>query len=541
MRFSSHSLSSCIILTLLLFSLASANRIKWTSDLNADVTGGILVDGDYIYVSSLDSLSKLQLSDGKIIWSMQLKGTLLNPVKIGSLLVLLSKEGNVYVVSDSTRSVVRTVNISGQILNDPLVVSGILYIPTSAGIVAFNAQTGSILWVQKEACITQSTPLLVDNNLFVVCENGLIKLISTSSGATVDQASYSDVFWKSSPVYVDGRVIIGSFGGNVYAVSQRTPRNFMWIRDTVDGTGIVSDIKLVDKKILISTASGNMCLLEADGTIRWCALLDSESVSSPVVTDTNIYAITDSGTMYGISYDGNVSWKYETGLPVKADIIKKGSMIYGVSKNGTVFALSTSSCSVTYPSDGMDVSGVDMLDVEVDVYADTSIKNVQVRTGEGAWVEASKQGDVYVAKLPIPIGESSISCRVISEDGAEQPPYDTVAVTRKTSGKVMNVDVPSFVGYGSSFNVVVKDEKGNLLDRVNILFGPLQYRNIDGQITITPHTKGKFMLEVRRAGYVPFKKEVEVGDDYTIFMVVIVLVFLFLSVFYIFYRRWMEE
>ena len=129
----------------------------------------------------------------------------------------------------------------------------------------------------------------------------------------------------------------------------------------------------------------------------------------------------------------------------------------------------------------------------------------------------------------------------MSEDGSELPPYTEISVTRKSKGKKMIVEAPKSVGYGSSFAIKVKDENGNYVDHVNVIFGNLQYRNIYGELKLTPADKGTYNLEIRRPGYVPFKTSITVGEDYTIIIVMFILVLVLISVFYIFYKKWMEE
>jgi hypothetical protein len=284
--------------------------------------------------------------------------------------------------------------------------------------------------------------------------------------------------------------------------------------------------------------------MQTNGAYNWCTDTFSEIASTPIVTEGGIYAIDDSGIMYGITHEGNITWEYTTENAVKEDMIKLGSMIYTISKEGVVSALSTSSCTILFPTQGSDVSGVNLVDVEVDGYADTQISNVQIKVNDENWIDAEKIGDIYVGKMPselIPLGNSQIKCRVVSKDGEELPPYTAINVTKKSVGKNMNVNVPTTIGYKLPIKIQINDENGNPLDHVNVIFGKLHYTNVNGSLEITPPEKGTYKLEIRRAGYKPFSTQVTVSDDYTIIIVIFVLVVLLISVFYIFYKKWMEE
>ena len=533
-----------VIALLLLLSLTFADRMKWSADLSKDATGGIIVESGYIYATTMDTLYKLDLLDGKTVWTLQLKGTLLRPIKMGSLLIVPSQEGNIYIVNEGTKSIIKTLNTTGEILNDPLVVAPNIYIPTSNGVQALNTQTNSFVWAQGTSCSVQSTPLNLGDKLFVPCDSGLLLLLSRANGVVIDQARYSDVFWKSSPALQDNKIILGSFSGKIYGISAKSPKSIVWVKSTKDGTSVASDIYANAKEIVVTTVGGKICSYSADGSENWCRDASSEIAAQPIVTDGGIYALSDSGTMYGFSHNGDTNWAYDSGLPVKAEIVKKGSMIYALSKNGTIAALSTSSCSILFPSQGDDVAGVDEVEVVVDPYADTTINKVQVKAEEGAWVDASAEGDNYIGRIPVssvPMGSSKILCRVVSADGEELPPYTSVDVKRTGAGKKMNVNVPSSVGFGSSFKVKVSDENGNPLDRVTVIFGSLRYDNVNGEVKITPPAKGEYKLEVKRAGYTPVKQNITVGDDYTIIAVIGALALLAVAVFYLFYKKWIEE
>ena len=147
----------------------------------------------------MDTLYKLDVVDGKTIWTLQLKGTLLRPVKAGSTIIVLSKEGSIYVVNEPSKSILKTLNTSGEILNNPLLIAPNLYIPTSKGVQALNTQTNTMSWKQSQECSVQVTPASLGDKLFVPCDNGLVLLVTRSNGVVSDQAKYDDVFWKSSP------------------------------------------------------------------------------------------------------------------------------------------------------------------------------------------------------------------------------------------------------------------------------------------------------------------------------------------------------
>ncbi|MEM0437979.1 MAG: PQQ-binding-like beta-propeller repeat protein [Candidatus Micrarchaeia archaeon] len=533
-----------ILVFALLAQCAHAGRVKWSSDYGADVTGGIDTDGTSIYIGALDTVSKAQALDGRSLWSVQAKGSLLRPFRSGGLIIALSREGQLYEISDTTRMIVKTVNLSGEVLNDPLVSGTNVYIPTENGIVLFSTSSGTVLWQQKQPCKVHSTPVLAGGRLFAFCENGGVLTINTADGSVADQAQFSTVFWKSSPVVLGNRIFMGTYDGKIYSFATSSPKNAMLLASTPDGAAVSADLAADNEAIIFTTAGGHVCRMQQMGAIDWCTKLTSQVAARPIITEGGIYAITDGGILYGISHGGKLLWDYQTGLPIKAEIIKQGGMIYAISKNGTLAALSTSSCDINFPAEGDDVSGVDSLDVEISAYADTPIREVQVRVNDGGWITATGKESAYVGQVStsvMALGENTIYCRVVSGDGEEREPYSAVNVVRKAAGREMNVKMPSWAGYKTKVSIAVSDASGKPLDHVSIMLGKTKYTNVNGTLEVVPAERGDYHVEVRRPGYKPFTGTITVGDDYTPIIVMFMLVALLIAVFYISYKKWMEE
>ncbi len=534
-----------LIFTILVFALSYADRIKWSTELEGDISGGLILHGNYLYVSGRNALYKVDTLTGKELWKTTVKGTLLKPVWKGTELLVPSREGTIYTVSDISRKVVREVNISGLILGDSVLSGNMLYIPTSKGIVALDTTNNRVKWTAGN-CRTGASPLILTNKLIMLCNEGIVKEVSLDSGEVLSSTKYGGGFWNVPPVKIGTKVIIPGFDGKIYFASTSSTKVVVG-KYTYDGNPLSTEpVALDGSSFLGITNTGYACKYKLNGDYEWCIKLDSESTSKPIVTTNNIYVVTDRGTIYGISKDGEIKWQVETELSLKHDFAKKVSLMYGVSRNGKIIAVSTSSCTITSPPDGYDVAGLDYIDTNVDAYSDSEIRNVLVRINGGNWIETqvNKEG-LYTVEIPgnrFRVGDNKIECKVSSTSGDEQAPYTSVSVIKSPNPRKMSVDVPTSVAYGSAFTITVRDrDTGEILDGVDIEFGDLVYKNVNGKYSLTPPKKGSYTLIVKKGGYNQFKTTINVGENYTIPIILGVIALVLLGMAYMVYRKWMEE
>lgn len=533
------------IFTFLLFLfLAHAEDFKWDLELDSDITGGIIIDNNYAYVTSMNTLTRINLIEQKTDWETQTVKTTLEPIKYGGMIIVPVREGKLYQVNIANNRVIKEVVTDTEITAEPLLSGNRIYVPTNENLICVDANTGDIVWKTKINTITTVKPIDTASNIILLGKDGLIIAISKSDGRVIfNDLKYSDSFWMSSGEVKNGQIVFGGEKGKIYAVSEANPKITYLNKQTIDGTPLSSTPSFLGNDILYTTQGGKICQMTTSGVNVWCLTLKTACTSKPIITDKWIYAVTNDGTVHGINLNGTEKFTHNIEASVLKNARKVGSMIYLTSKEGRIIAVSTSSCEVVYPSNNEDISGIEELDIEVNAFADTEIVDVSLKINEGRWISAELVDGKYIAKVSADEFnfENNIYCKVTSMDGDEKPPYSNIYVTKTGQGKKMDVSVPGFIGFKSSYKLEIKDENGNPLDRVIVIFGDETFRDINGEITLTPERKGITNLEIRRPGYIPVKATINVDDDYT-FVIGGVVILLLLGVYaFMTYRKWMRE
>ena len=540
-----HISKNKFILTFLLFLFfLQAEDYKWDLDLGTDITGGIVIDNNYAYVTSRNTLTRINLIEQKTEWETQTSSSTMEPIKFGGMIIVPVREGKLYQVNVGTNKVIKEINISKEITAEPLLSSSRLYVPTKENLVCIDANTGSSLWTTKINTITSVKPIDTSDKIILLGNDGRIIAISKSDGRIIfNDLKYADTFWKSSGEVKNSQIVFGGENGKIYIVSESNPKITLLNKQTIDGTPLSSTPSFIENEIIYTTQGGKICKITNQGEHKWCLSLETACNSRPIITDRWIYAITNDGKVYGITPDGEKKFTHNTNASVLRDAKKVGSMIYLTSREGKIIAVSTSSCEVIYPGPNEDVSGIDEVDIEVNAFADTEINNVAIKINEGSWITTEYKNNRYVTKVSA--GEfnyeNNIYCKVTSADGDEKPPYSNIYVTKTGIGKKMNVNLPEFIGFRSNYILEIKDENNNPLDRAIVTFGNDQFRDVNGQITLEPDRKGEFAIEIRRPGYIPVKGTIKVDDDYTYLIGGVVILILLAIYGFVVYGKWMRE
>jgi hypothetical protein len=540
-----HVSKNKLFFTFLLFLfLAQANNYKWDLELSSDITGGVIIDNNYAYITSRNTLSRINLIEQKTEWEVLTSETTLEPIKYGGMILVPVREGKIYQINIINNRIIKEIETGNEITANPLLADNRVYVPTKEKLICVDANTGNIVWEKNINIITSVQPINTKDSVILLGNDGKINMLSKNDGRIIfNDLKYDDSFWFSSGEIKNGQVVFGGEKGRIYIVSENNPKITFLNKQTVDGTPLSTTPVFLNNNIIYATKGGKICEMTTSGEHIWCLTLATATTSRPIVTNKWIYVAANDGNVHGIDHNGTLRFTHEIDASILRDAKKVGSMIYLTSREGRFIAVSTSSCEITYPNNNEDVSGIDVLDVEINAFADTEINGVFVKINEGSWINTEHKEGKYLAQISeneIKV-ENNIYCKVTSMDGDEKPPYNNIYITKTGQGKIMDVNVPDFIGYKSSYNLIIKDENGNDLDRVIVKFGNEEYRDVDGEITLTPETKGEFELEVRRPGYIPVKKTIKVDDDYT-YLIGGVIILLLLGIYaFTIYRKWMRE
>ncbi len=148
------------------------------------------------------------------------KGIVSSPVVIGNSIVFGSRDGYVYDLNAETGKANWVFNYHITWVISSVATDGkAVYAGTSDGqyVNAIDLQTGKELW-KTSTSIVWSSPLLINDKLYVGGYNGQLYCINKNTGARMNSVLFSRGKIQSSPVLAGNRVLVGSDDGFVYAL-----------------------------------------------------------------------------------------------------------------------------------------------------------------------------------------------------------------------------------------------------------------------------------------------------------------------------------
>ena len=226
----------------------------------------------------------------------------------------------------------------------PIVVGDTLYgIDNNGEAFALNTHNGKQRWRRDVASLNASAPTYSDGRIYISnLEPGQVQALNARNGKVIWRHPFPGRT-ESSPLVVGNQVIAGCECGSVYSLNARTGRE-NW------STSVGGEVKAApaydDGTVYVGNYSGTMTALRAsNGSVRWTASTNGRIYATAAVAFGRVFVGTVSGTMYAFDKDtGSVAWSrgiggYLYSAPAAARAPGTPPSIYFGSYSGTVYAL----------------------------------------------------------------------------------------------------------------------------------------------------------------------------------------------------------
>jgi len=208
---------------------------------------------------------------------------------------------------------------------------------TGGEIDAYDAISGRLRW-RREIGPTESSPLVVDGEVVVGDWNGDVWALAARTGRTLWRASTGSAV-KGSVSFGDGRLFIGNYGGKVLALAPRSG-HILWVNGG-HGAFYSSPAVAYGRVFIGSLDDGVYAFGAATGHLLWSRPTGSYVYASPAIAnglvlvgsyDHRFYAL-DAGT-------GEVRWRFNAGDPISGAASVIGEFVYFSTFGERTFALS---------------------------------------------------------------------------------------------------------------------------------------------------------------------------------------------------------
>jgi outer membrane protein assembly factor BamB len=226
----------------------------------------------------------------------------------------------------------------------PITVGDTLYgIDNNGEAFALNTHNGKQRWRRDVATLNASAPTYSDGRLYVSnLEPGQVQALNADNGKVAWRNSLPGRS-ESSPLVVGNEVIVGCECGSVFAFNKRTGKE-LW--STTVGGAVKASPAFSGGTVYVGDYSGGMTALRAsNGSVRWTASANSRIYATAAVAFGRVYVGTVAGTMYAFNArTGSLDWSTGIGGYIYSAVTAAKApgtppSIYFGSYSGTVYAL----------------------------------------------------------------------------------------------------------------------------------------------------------------------------------------------------------
>ncbi len=225
-----------------------------------------------------------------------------------------------------------TFKTGGAIWGTPTVGNSTVYFGSDDGTVyALDAQKGTPRWKFATQGIVRSKPALAGNSIYFASDDGYLYALDARSGAQVwrtdignfvardvreklgtstDPKGYDD--FQSSPLVVDGKIYIGSFDGNLYAVAADNGL-ISWTFKAEEK--IRATPALADGVVYVGSWDEAMYAVDAKtGQLRWKTSVEGEVQTTALVANGLVYTASRKASVMALdAQTGDKKWEYAYG------------------------------------------------------------------------------------------------------------------------------------------------------------------------------------------------------------------------------------
>ncbi len=192
------------------------------------------------------------------------------------------------------------------------------------------------LWTFQCEDEIRSAPTYYEGRILIGSyDHNLYALDATSGTLAWKYATDGGVTTK--PAVFEGNVYIGSTDGRLHAVSARSGR-VVWTYYTKGK--VYSSPRIAENHVFFGSDDQNLHAVNAmTGRAAWTFAADSEIRSSPFILGDVVYVGSDSGELYCVDFRGVLKWRYKAKLAITASPIAENDVVYAVSLDSSIYAL----------------------------------------------------------------------------------------------------------------------------------------------------------------------------------------------------------
>jgi outer membrane protein assembly factor BamB len=501
-----------LILALLHFSSAS---VEWSYSAQSAISGKPIIFSDNVVFSAFDGkVYSFSASSGAISWAYEDERNFAVPAaKVSSdAFAVANNAGRLVFLSSVGKE-----NAFVELGFAPLYLAGdagAAYLSFKNGVRAYSS-SGSSLW--NFSLESPAGPVSVQGGKVYFTSGRMLYSLSAKTGAQNWAVPAEDSF-QSAAIEKSGSVYFGAVDGRLYSFDASNGRR-RWFYQT-EGYVQSTPLRLGDS-IYFGSNDGSIYSVSDSGKLRFSKKTGEGVWSEPVPYSGGgrqvvVFGSND-GNVYGLDAStGEQVWSFSAGGRVGSIAEKSGSLFFGTSR-GRFYSLSPSPiCSFHWPKNG-DVVGDWPVTVEGTAYADSSVRQVEVRLEGGSWqvAEGKEQWSLDVDFTSQAYGASDVECRVTDSYGNRQDgDYSSIILVKAQNVPLQQMAIisPSEAAQNGTISISAKDSRGEDLKNLDFTIDGAK-KTADSPYSFSLGRSGAVPVLIEKHGFEPVSYAIYVAGE----------------------------
>ena len=321
------------------------------SDLGAWLQGNMIVA-----VDNEGEVSSYEQATGRQLWQVDLDVPVTTGVGGGDgLIVVCTQEGEVLALDETNGDLRWRKRLSSEILAPPKASNNVVVVRSADGrLTGLSVSDGEVLWIYQRAVPLLSlrgtgAPVLADDKVISGYANGKLVAVSIVDGKVIWEKNIAVprgrteldriVDIDSSPVIKDDNVYVVAYHGNVAAVSLDSGRT-LWSREASSRSGL--DVAVGEAVYLSDDSDYVWAFQDGTGDALWRQTrLLRRKISAPTIVGENVLVGDFEGYVHWISRkDGRfVARLHIADSAIRSQPVVKDDLVYITAVDGTLTAL----------------------------------------------------------------------------------------------------------------------------------------------------------------------------------------------------------
>ncbi len=219
---------------------------------------------------------------------------------------------------------------------------------------AFDPVSGDKKWEYFAGANIQASPVVLNDKLYVVAENGFVHKLDAKTGSLIKRIQIGGTLLATPYAEQRGKdgndyLYFGTGDGNTLYAYDATADTMEWVFNA--GGYVYSSPTMYDTLVVFGSYDGKVYAVDKeDGQQVWAYTTGGAIQSSPTIaTDGYVYVGSNDYNLYCLKVnDGSLKWQFPTGGIIQSSpIIYGGYAVFG-SNDGSVYAVDSVNASVKW-------------------------------------------------------------------------------------------------------------------------------------------------------------------------------------------------